>query len=57
MLFCHYIDDLVLELLKISKYVYAYADDLAILTEDKRYFENAIMTINKWCQGNYMKIN
>ncbi len=58
LLFCMYIDDLLIQL---SEYlgpnrVLAYADDLAVIFENKDELSRCINILEAWCGSNYMRL-
>ena len=50
-------NDLLETLEKEGFKVYAYADDLAIVGEQRKRLEQAIEIVEKWTKDNLMKIN
>jgi len=40
-----------------DKFVFAYADDVMVITRSRFSCEKAINIINNWCQNNKMELN
>jgi hypothetical protein len=60
LIFNIYIDSLIRDLqyeFNRSSQVYAYADDLMVVTHSILRCKKAIEIINKWCRNNKMELN
>ena len=56
-LFDIYINDLIIDLDKITFEILAYADDLCVLCQDKNKLLRAIRIIDKWSKENGINVN
>lgn len=57
-LFNVYINDLIEKVEKIKgTEIYCYADDMVVIGDTRRLFEQAIKKIESWCKKNKMGLN